>query len=221
MLISVAGSSGLGEVAGIAGSSPAALLQIAARQPDHQVVVLAPAHGADTVRRQAELLRAARPAARVELVVSRHHALTLSLVAHEILAAGIITSVDDFVEAVHAGLTRARSLVWGPSVWRLRGTGCSLGTRLRCLTGRRDPVVELGSSVTGPAGDAWRLRPGDRVYGSRSTPALLLRQLGQHHPVLVTTGIDPTDPYARSAYPLTVVPADPTSSPSSHESEAA
>lgn len=224
MLISVAGSTGLGQVAGVSGSSPAALLTVVARQPDQQVVLLVPGHAATAARRQADLLTAARPDARVEVMISHHHALTLTLVAREILGATAWSAgTDEFVEAVRARLTSVRSLVWGPSVWRLRGTGSALGTRMRCLTGRQDPVVELGAPARiRPGFDGWGLRPRDRVYVSRLAPDLLLGQLGVHRPLLLDTAIEPHAPYAaRSAHLLTVVPSEPVSSREPHEGEAA
>ena len=134
MLIAVVGTGGFGRVAGVLGGSPAALLRVVAERPDQQVVVLTPDHSLATAQRQADLVAAARPSAQVSVLASAHHALTLTLVADRVLeSAPWMTGSADFLGAVRTELSTARSLVWSPSAWRLRGVHLSLGVRFRCL----------------------------------------------------------------------------------------
>ncbi len=209
MLIAVVGTSGLGRVAGVPGGSPAALLRVVADQPDQEVVVLTPEHTESSARRQADLVAAARPSARVSVLASRHHALTLTVAADRILeSAPWMTGMDAFLDLVRAELSTARSLVWSPSAWRLRGVDLSLGARLRCLVGGRGPILELGQrAITTP--DCWRPRAGELLYTAGPIPARLEVQLdgGRHHSV--DTQIEDS-PYApRSAQLLTALPATP------------
>jgi len=207
VLIAVVGTSGLGRVAGVPSGSPAALLRVVADQPDQEVVVLTPAHTESTARRQADLVAAARPSARVSVLASQHHALTLTVAADRVLeSAPWMTGTDAFLELVRAELSTARSLVWSPSAWRLRGVDLSLGARLRCLVDGRVPVLELGQRAT-TVPDGWRARSGDLLYTVGSVPDRLEVQLDSGRLHRVDTRIEDS-PYApRSAQLLTALPA--------------
>ncbi len=209
MLIAVVGTSGLGHVAGVPSGSPAALLRVVADQPDQEVVVLTPEHTESTARRQADLVAAARPSARVSVLASAHHALTLTVAADRILeSAPWMTGTDAFLELVRAELSTARSLVWSPSAWRLRGVDLSLVARLRCLVDGRGPILELGRRATTPPG-GWRARSGDHLYTAGPVPDRLEVQLDSGRRHRVDTEIE-DNPYApRSAQLLTALRATP------------
>ena len=209
MLIAVVGTSGLGRVAGVPSGSPAALLRVVADQPDQEVVVLTPEHTESTARRQADLVAAARPSARVSVLASQHHALTLTVAADRILeAVPWMTGTDAFLELVRAELSTARSLVWSPSAWRLRGVDLSFGARLRCLVDGRGPILELGRLATTPSA-GWRARSGDHLYTAGPVPDRLEIQLDSGRRHRVDTEIE-DNPYApRSVQLLTALPATP------------
>ena len=216
MLIAVVGTSGLGRVAGVPSSSPAALLRVVADRPDQQVVVLAPDHTLATAQRQADLVAAARPSAQVSVLASPHHALTLTVVADRILASSPwLTGTEEFLGRVRAELSTARSLVWSPSAWRVRGVPLSLGARLRCLVGGRGPILELDPQ-TSTARDGWRPRADDHVFLAGPVPDRLAAQLGPGRRQLVDTEIEDS-PYAprpaRLLTALAATPADTAGSP--------
>lgn len=203
MLIAVVGTGGFGRVAGVLGGSPAALLRVVAERPDQQVVVLTPDHSLATAQRQADLVAAARPSAQVSVLASAHHALTLTLVADRVLeSAPWMTGSADFLGAVRTELSTARSLVWSPSAWRLRGVHLSLGVRFRCLVDGGDPILELGTRAASPrAGVAdtaragWHPRSDDRVLTAGPVPGRLAAQLRGHRQQSVDIVIE-HGPYA-------------------------
>ena len=209
MLIAVVGTSGLGRVAGVPSGSPAALLRVVAERPDQEVVVLTPEHTEATARRQADLVAAARPSARVSVLASPHHELTLTVAADRVLeSARWMTGMDAFLELVRAELSTARSLVWSPSVWRLRGVDLSLGARLRCLVHGRGPILELGQRASSTP-NGWRPRSDDLLYTAGPVPARLEIQLDSGRPHRVDTQIEES-PYApRTARLLTALRATP------------
>ena len=130
-----------------------------------------------SAQRQADLVAAARPSARVSVISSPHHALTLSVVADRVLrTAPYLTGTDEFRALLRTELSRARSLVWSPSAWRLRSVDAGVGARLRWLVTGRRPVLE-----TVPAADAdhdgWSASTGDQVYAAGPLPAPLIDQL--------------------------------------------
>ena len=209
MLIAVVGTSGLGRVAGVPGGSPAALLRVVADQPDQEVVVLTPEHTESTAQRQADLVVAARPSARVSVLASPHHVLTLTVVADRILeSAPWMTGMDAFLELVRTELTTARSLVWSPSTWRLRGVELSLGARFRSLVDGRGPILELGRRAS-TTPDGWRPRSDDLLYTAGPVPARLEVQLDSGHRHSVDTQIEDGQYPAGSAHLLTALPATP------------
>jgi hypothetical protein len=210
VLISVVGSSGLGQVAGVPVGRPASLLRVVAERPDQLVVVLAPWHAATAARRQADLVAAARPSARVEVLASQHHALTLTLVAERLLrTAQWSEGGDDVLRRAEEMLASARSLVWSPSVWWLHG-GITLGQRLRCFRSAPGLFLELGQrSRLTESRQGWLPGPGGRLYGVAPSPELMAAQLGTCVLHQVDTEIEPGAPYASSATRLlTALPAD-------------
>jgi len=196
VLISVVGTTGLGRVAGVPVGRPAALLRVVADRPDRHVIVLASQHAASAARVQADLVSAARPSARVEVVVSHHHALTLTLVAERTLRAAERTGTAELTALLESELTRARSLLWCPSVWRLLGVGLALGPRLRSVTGGPGFFVELGDRPRLDHGhDGWRPRSEDRLYVTGVLPELMITQLGEA-PDRVDIEVESGAPYA-------------------------
>ena len=225
MLISVVGTTGLGQVAGVPVGRPAALLRVVANRPDRHVIVLAPRHAESAARVQADLVSAARPSARVEIVMSHHHALTLTLVAERSLRAAERTPTTDLVELLALELAAARSLVWCPSVWRLTGAGLDLRQRLRSFVEGPGFVVELGDRPQLHPADGWRPSAGDRLFTADQLPVpLMITQLGAAAS-LIDTEIDPGAPYApRAARLLTVLTPETTAAGTTdhpQESEAA
>ena len=209
MLIAVVGTSGLGRVAGVPSGPPAALLRVVADRPDQEVILLTPEHTESTAQRQAELVAAARPSARVSVLASTHHALTLTVASDRILeSAPWMTGMDAFLELVRAELSTARSLVWSPSAWRLRGGELSLGTRLRCLVHGQGPILELGRRAS-TMPDGWRPRSDDVLYTAGPVPARLEVRLdsGRRHSVDTQIEDGPYPP--RSVLLLTALPATP------------
>ena len=230
VVIAVVGSTGLGRIAGLPVGRPASLLQVVAERPDQLVLMLAPRYAATTAREQADLVAAARPNARVDVVISDHHPLTLTLVADRALRAAERTGAADVTPIVEADLAAARSLVWCPSAWQLRGADLTLGQRLRALSGGPGFFLELGRRPwLGAARNGWRPRSGDRLYTVGPTPDLLTAQLGVTAPARVRVGVAPGAPYAaRAARLLTALLPPAVAGPGSaaatdltHESEAA
>ncbi len=211
MLITVVGTSGLGRVAGVPSSSPAALLRAVADRPDQQVVVLTPERTMTTAQRQVDLVAAARPSAQVSVLVSPHHALTLTLVADRVLeSAPWMTGTEDFLDLARAELSTAQSLVWSPSAWRLPGFHLSLGARLRCLVGGRGPILELGPPVS-TTRDGWTPPADHRIFTAGPVPTRLAAQLGSRRQSADTEIED--NPYApRRAWLLTALAAAPADS---------
>jgi hypothetical protein len=207
-LITVVGSSGYGRVAGVPSSSPAALLRVVADRPDTDVVVLTSLPAQASAQRQAELVAAARPSARVSVISSPHHALTLTVVADRVLTtAPYLTGPDELRRLLGTELARARSLVWSASAWRLRGVGSGIADRLRWLVTGRSPVLETGPSTDTGRG-AWSAATGDQVYAAGPLPAPLADQLDPEHLNRVDTTIVDSRYAPGSAWLLTALPAD-------------
>ena len=214
MLISVVGSTGLGQVCGVPADRPAALLESVVGHQDRSVLVLAPRYAEHAARRQADLLVAARPGARVRVLASAHHALTLTLVADRVQRSGAVAPAAA-EDAVPGLLAQARSLVWSPSIWRLGAPWPGLVARLRSLGAEPGFFLELGS---GPyARDArhdWCPSLDQRLHGVRAhdgdaTPELLARQLGPIVLHQVGTTIHPGAPYTpRGSRLLTILPPE-------------
>lgn len=221
MLIAVVGTSGLGRVAGVLSGSPAALLRVVADRPDTDVVVLTSGHARASAQRQADLVAAARPSARVSVITSPHHALTLTVVADRVLAAAPwLSSADDLRGLLRTELSRARSLVWSPAAWRLRGVDLGVGARLRSLVGGRNPVLDIAPATDiGP--DGWLPAAGDRVYTTGPLPAPLTDRLDGHHPQRVTTLVEDSRFASGSAWLLTSVPFGPVTGTGSTDPGAA
>ncbi len=205
MLIVVVGSSGLGRVAGVLSSSPAALLRVVADRPDSEVVVLCPETLQTSARQQADLVAAARPSARVSVITSTHHALTLTVVADRVLTTSPwLTGTDELRVLLRTELAAARSLVWSPAAWRLRGVGLSVGARLRCLVRAGSPIVELAPRP-GLTQDSWRTATEHELVSAAVLPTHLADQLGDRGARQVDTMIIDSRWAGRSSQPLTAL----------------
>ena len=87
MIVTVLGASHLGELPGLPAADDTALLRLADRGPvPGHVLVLTPAHGLVAAREQAHVLVSAHREVKVCVLPLAHHALTLTLIAYELLS---------------------------------------------------------------------------------------------------------------------------------------
>ena len=206
MLIAVVGTSGLGRVAGVSTGSPAALLRVVADRPDTEVVVLSPEHLVTTAQRQADLVAAARPAARVSVITSSHHALTLTVIADRVLTANPwLTGTDELRGLLRTEMARAHSLIWSPAAWRLRGVRLGVGARLRSLFGGRSQIFELAPHRSSSS-DGWHPADDDRVFLAGPVPAPLRDLLIVGASQRVDTHVEDSRHTTGSACLLTALP---------------
>jgi hypothetical protein len=157
VLIAVAGSSGLGPVAGVSTTEPAALLRAVQAEPaTSHVTLLAPRYATSMAREQAHVTIAAEPDIRVSVMPFDHHALTLTLVGTTVLqlerAAGGWSDPGEMVQLLKQAGARSRSLIWYPNVFGLRDPSPTWHHRVHILLSRQGYSTELG-----PAAD---LEPG-------------------------------------------------------------
>lgn len=203
MLIAVAGSTGLGQVAGISSTHPAALLKALQTQPSDHVIVLAPQHAASVAREQAHVVLAARPEARVCVLALSHHALTLTLIGAVALELEQTpngwSEPGGAVQVIREAAARSRSLVWFPRAWGLHKPEPSLGQRAASLFKAQGFFAEVGTDglAAGRTGISWA--PDELVCAAGEPPALLRSQLGGSSCTAVEVSPEAGAPYASKA----------------------
>lgn len=200
VLITVAGSTGLGQVAGISSTHPAALLRAVEAQPSDHVIALAPWHAASAAREQAHVVLAARPQARVCVLPLTHHALTLTLIGAAALE--LEHTPDGWsepggaVQLIKQAAARSRSLVWFPRAWGLDEPEPSVAQRAASLFKAQGFFTEVGAAglAAGRTGISWA--PNEVVCAAGDPPALLRSQLGSSDCAAVDVRPEPGAPYA-------------------------
>lgn len=203
MLIAVAGSTGLGQVAGVSSTHPTALLDALEAQPSDHVIALAPMHAASVVREQAHVVLAARPQARVCVLALTHHALTLTLIGAVALelehAPNGWSDPSGAVQVIKEAAARSRSLVWFPRAWGLHKPEPSVGQRAASLFKAQGFFAEVGTDglAAGRTGISWA--PDELVCAAGEPPPLLRSQLGDSSCTAVDVSPEPGAPYANKA----------------------
>jgi hypothetical protein len=151
VLIAVAGSSGLGPIAGLSTAEPAALLRAVRAEPTSHVVLLAPRYATSMAREQAHITIAAEPDIRVSVLPFDHHALMLTLTGTTVLqlerVAGGWSDPGEAVQLLMQAAARSRSLVWYPSVFGLRDPPPTWNHRVHSLLSRHGYITELGPAA--------------------------------------------------------------------------
>lgn len=200
MLIAVAGSSGLGQVVGVASTRPAALLEAVAADPSSHVIAMAPWHLAAAVREQAHVLIAARPDVRVCVLAPKHHALTLTLLGAVALEQRDTpdgwSEPGGAVQMITEAAAASRSIVWFPRAWGLEQPEASFGQRASSLFTPRGFFAEAGAAglVEGRAGLTPTLN--EVLCSAAEPPALLRAQLGSAACSTVGVTVEAGAPYA-------------------------
>lgn len=209
MFTAVVGCTGLGRVHGVAGDRPAALLEAVAERTPEPILVLTSRHHAEAAHEQARLVAAARPQTTIAVRSSDHHALTLALVADQVLDDREAYEPNALTARIERELARARSLVWYPRALWLRGLGPLLTHRLRSLGRAPGYLLELGSPPTlTPAAQGWPVSEGERLYLTGAATELLRRQLAGRPPTSVHTIVERSSQHLPAAARLLSVLPD-------------
>jgi len=209
VLIAVIGMSGLGRVTGLPADDQAGLLQaVGASAADH-VLLVAPLHLAADAREQAHVLLSADPEARVAVLPLPHHALTLALVADEVLRSPEAADADPTTvwQLVRQSAARSRSLVWHPRLTGLVDHARTPGELLADLGRAPGWFTELGpaSAAVTPGRHGPRVRPGGTVLHVGEAPRLLKTQLGDVRAVPVMVDVAPAPYRNRHGVEVTVL----------------
>lgn len=203
MLIAVAGSSGLAQVAGVSSTHPAALLHAVEAQPADHVIVLVPWYASSSAREQAHVLIAAKPDARVCVLPFEHHPFTLTLLAavtleYENVADGW-SEPDGAVQLLKQMAAAARSIVWHPRAWGLEESGATLAQRAASLFKTQGYFSELGASGLVHGRGGLRVQSDEILYAAGEPPALLRTQLGGTAVSAVAVEVESNTQYSTKA----------------------
>lgn len=203
MLIAVAGSSGLNEVAGVASVDPAALLRAVPPGSVSHVLLLTPQHTIAVAREQAHVLIAADPEVRVCVLPLPHHAFTLTLVAAAVLndpTWAVHANPGAAVQLITQSAERSRSLVWYPRLWGLREPHPTLRQRMSSSVSTTGFFTEVGVAAGLIRSGAESL-PGlhELVCLPLDPPSPLHDQLGGARRVCVPVTDEPARPYGTKA----------------------
>ena len=208
-----------GRVTGLPADDPAGLLRAVEGAAPRHILLLAPAHRRGDAREQAHVLVAAAPESRVAVVALPHHALTLALVADDVLrrgagdAAGHDGDPTAVLQLVLQSAARSRSLVWHPRLGGLEAHPRTAGELAADLgpargwfaeLGEAGPLAEQGLAVT-PGRAGLRLAPGETVLHAGEAPRLLRAQLGDVRAVPVMVELAPAPYRNRRGVELTVL----------------
>ena len=201
VLIAVAGSSGLGRVAGIPAARPGALLAALTATPERHVALLVPRHAATAARQQAHVAIAGRPELRVCVLPLDHHALTLTVIGATVLElegpGRGWTDPGEAVQLLQQSAARSRSFVWYPRVLSLSDPAATWRQRVRSILGARGFFTELGSRTGLEPGRAGvSPRPDEVWYCAGPPPRLLQAQLGGQTWRALPVATEPSTPYA-------------------------
>jgi len=209
VLITVIGVSRLGRATGLPVDDPAGLLHAVAGATDGHILLLAPLHRASDAREQAHVLLAAHPEARVSVLALPHHALTLALVADEVLRRPDLADVDPSTvwQLVRQSAARSRSLVWHPRLGGLADHARTPGELLGDLGRAPGWFCELGpdSFTVVPGRRGARFSPGETVLHLGEAPPLLKAQLGGVRAVPVMVEVAPAPYRGRRSVEVTVL----------------
>lgn len=212
MLVTVFGASRLGELPGLPADDETALLRLVGTGPaPGHVLVLTPRHGLVAAREQAHVLVAAHREVHVCVLPLDHHALTLMLIAYDLLSGeGTDGDPSEVVVQVRRSADASRSLLWYPRLWGLAHPTPSVGQGLADLVRRTGWFLELG----GPGGVvSGRTDPPfaatDTVHHLAGAPALLTGQLGGARPVEVPVEVERAPYWARTTVELTLLRVAP------------
>jgi len=211
VLITVIGVSRLGRVTGLPVDDPAGLLHAVAGATDGHILLLAPLHRASDAREQAHVLLAARPEARVSVLALPHHALTLALVADEVMRRPDLADADPTTvwQLVRQSAARSRSLVWHPRLGGLADHPRTSGELIGDLGRAPGWFCELGpeSFTVVPGRRGARFRSGETVLHLGEAPPLLKTQLGDVRAVPVMVEVAPAPYRSRRSVEVTVLAA--------------
>ncbi len=121
MIVTVFGATGLGELAGLPVDDETGLLRLVdAEHGSSHVLVLTPSHGLVAAREQAHVLVAAHRETKVCVLPLDHHALTLTLIAYDLLSeTGTDGDPSQVLLQVRRSAAASRSLLWYPRLWGL------------------------------------------------------------------------------------------------------
>lgn len=212
MLVTVLGASHLGELPGLPADDETALLRLVGSGPlPGHVLVLTPRHGLVAAREQAHVLVAAHREVKVCVLPLDHHALTLALVAYDLLSgAGTDGDPSSVVLQVRRSAEASRSLLWYPRLWGLSHPTPSVRQGLVDLVRRNGWFLELGGPgvvVSGRADPPFD--PADTVHHLPDAPALMTGQLGGARAVEVPVQVERAPYWARTTVELTLLRVAP------------
>ena len=182
VLVAVAGSSGFGEVEGVASTHPTALLEVVTRPVPSHVLYLVPTFLETSGREQAHVLIAAHPQTQVHVLAADHHALTLTLIG-AVLAEfegtpGGWTEPGEAVQLIRQSIAHSRSLLWHPRVVGLHEPQPTAGQRLSSVLRRPGFVSEVGvPDSLEPAREGIRPNPREAMCVAGPVPQLLSAHL--------------------------------------------
>jgi hypothetical protein len=202
------GASGLGQLPGMpAGEDTGLLRLVEAEPPTSHVLVLTPAYGLVAAREQAHVLVAAHREVKVCVLPLDHHALTLTLIAYDLLSeTGTDGDPSQVLLQVRRSAEASRSLLWYPRLWGLAEPPASLGQGLADLVRRTGWFLELGSRREVFSGrQAPPFEATDKVHRlAAAAPALLTQQLGDARVIEVPLEVERTPYWARTTVELSV-----------------
>lgn len=207
------GASGLGQLPGLSAGDETGLLRLVeARPPASHALVLTPACGLVDAREQAHVLVAAHREVKVCVLPLDHHALTLTLIAYDLLSeTGTDGDPSQVLLQVRRSAEASRSLLWYPRLWGLTEPSASVGQGLADLVRRTGWFLELGEGQQVFSGR--RTAPfeaTDTVHRlAAAAPALLTQQLGAARVIEVPVEVQRAPYWARTTVELSILSPAP------------
>jgi hypothetical protein len=203
VLIAVGGTSGLGEVAGIAADHPTALLEVLKERPSSHVLLLTPWYAEAMAREQAHVAIAAQPKVRISVAAFRHHTFTLTLLGAVLVerrgVPGGWTDPGGAIQLLRQAAAESRSLVWHPRVLRMPDPQPTIGQRLRSVFGAPGFFGDLDATGVTAGESGITTRPDEVLCCAGEPPALLRRQLEQLPCAVVDVRTEGPRPYGQRA----------------------
>ncbi|MGI3779966.1 MAG: hypothetical protein ACRYG2_04235 [Janthinobacterium lividum] len=208
MIVTVLGAARLGELVGLPADDETGLLRLVeAERGSSHVLVLTPSYGLVAAREQAHVLVAAHRETKVCVLPLDHHALTLTLIAYDLLSGtGTDGDPSQVLLQVRRSADTSRSLLWYPRLWGLTQPSPSLRQSLADAVRRTGWFQELdgrGEVVSGRTNPPFEAT--DTVHHLSGAPALLVEQLGGARALEVPLEVERAPYWARSTVELTVL----------------
>lgn len=208
MLFTVTGAGDHASVVGLRSGDRQGLLQLAAGA--EPIVALTPRHHLADTRRQAHVLLAGAPLARVCVLPLDHHPLTLVLIAEALQRSSQARAgwpdPSAAVQLAQRYAARSHSLVWYRTLWGLSEPTPTAGQLAAGTFRRAGHIRELAAApALVPARPGSPVALGAAVHHVQGVPALLAQQLGEVTLLPVELTTEPGPYSTRTSVELTLL----------------